>query len=299
MAGATTRGGHVNLSVGVHPIRRASKANAWNVFVHEASDPEAQYLVLMDGDVRIEHPETLASLVRALERDHFASIAGARTLKHIAARRTWNPKHWISLGASEIRRGMPGTFAGCLYCARAKVLRQFRLPNVLIGEDVFVRAMIVTDFFTTPDRPARVITAPEATVRFEAYTSLAQVFKNLKRRAITLAIDGIIFERLWARSTPQRHGGRLLMQWELDDPGWDERLVRSEVRKPRWRRSPTIHLRKWIARLERMALMRSVVLFPAALVAGVFDGLAQYDANRALRRGAIGRGWFVKQAQPS
>src|SRR5262245_24245425 len=40
----------------VEEIQRPSKENAWNQFVHELSQNDADYLVLMDGDVAILHP---------------------------------------------------------------------------------------------------------------------------------------------------------------------------------------------------------------------------------------------------
>lgn len=281
----------------VHEVTRPSKANAWNVFVHEASDPEADYLVLMDGDVRINDQRSLTSMVRTLEDDPEARVAGARTIKHIAGRRTWNPLHRISLGASEIRATMPGCFAGCFYCARAEALRAFRLPTVLIGEDVFVRATLVTDYFTRPDNTDRIVTAPDASVLFEAYTSPRQVFKNLKRRQVTMAIDAILFDRLWAQSNDQTHGGTLLKQWAAEDPDWDQHWVAEEVRTRRWRTSPTYHYRKWFARLRAMPRLKSLLVAPAALAAGTLDTAASYAANRALRRGEIKGLWFTTETR--
>lgn len=287
----------VSVATSVHEVARPSKANAWNVFVHEASDPEADYLVLMDGDVRINDPHSLTSMVETLEGNPEARVAGARTIKHLAARRTWNPLHRISLGASEIRATMPGCFAGCFYCARAEALRAFRLPTVLIGEDVFVRATLVTDYFTRPDNTDRILTAPDASVLFEAYTSPRQVFKNLKRRQVTMAIDAILFDRLWAESNEHAHGGTLLKQWAAENPDWDQRWVAEQVRKRRWRTSPTYHYRKWFARLRGMPRLKSLLVAPAALAAGTLDTAASYAANRALRRGEIKGLWFTTETK--
>ncbi|MDX1683116.1 MAG: glycosyltransferase, partial [Phycisphaeraceae bacterium] len=193
----------------VHEVAEPSKANAWNVFVHEASADDATALVLMDGDVILDHPDALLNLAQTLQSHPEAKVAGATPIKHLARRRGFNPLHRLSLGASTIRRAMPGTFAGCCYMGRAEALRAFRLPSVLIGEDVFVRAMIVTDFFTRPDDTRRVVRADDASVLFEAYTAPGKVFRNLVRRSVTLAIDSILFAAFWEHADNREHAGNL------------------------------------------------------------------------------------------
>jgi transposase len=278
-------------------VERPSKANAWNVFVHQASDQIADYLIFLDGDVQLLGCHALASLISALEDDSRARIAGARTVKHVAGRRSSNPLLPLSLGASEIRREMPGTFAGCLYCGRGEILRQFCLPTVLVGEDVFVRAMIVTDFFRSEDDPALVISVPDAQVGFEAYTTPLTVFRNLKRRALTLAIDAMLFDLLWAESTAVRHAGVLLLDLDREDPDWSDRWIRKEVRKRMWRVDAAFHFRKWFVRVGRLSHRRRVLLWPVAAAAGILDTLAEHAAFRDLRRGSVERGWFETKTE--
>lgn len=277
----------------VHEVSIPSKVNAWNVFVHEASDPSADYLVLLDGDVRINDSQSLRSMILSFQLNSEARIVGARTIKHLASKRSFNPLHHISLGASEIRASMPGCFAGCFYCAKADALRAFRLPNVLIGEDVFVGAMIITDYFTQPRNVNRIITAPNASVLFEAYTAPLKVFKNLKRRQVTIAIDAILFDRLWSESTEKMHGGDLLKKWFKEDPDWDQHWVVDQVRRRKWRTSLTYHYRKWFGRLTGMPTLKFTLLIPVAFAAGTLDTIASVAANRSLRRGEIKGLWFT------
>ena len=282
----------VDVRVVVHNIAKPSKANAWNMYVHEVSDPQADFLILMDGDVKIQHPDTLGNMVQALNDHPQANVAGAVPVKHLAMHKTRNMFDWLSLGASEIRREMPGCFAGCLYCTRASILRQFRLPSILIGEDIFVRATIVTDFFTREENMQRVVTAPNATVLFEAYTSPRRIFKNLKRRAVTMAIDAILFSELWDKATPKEHGGALLIRWDREQPGWDRRLLEAKMREEKWRTDFVYHYRKWWERIAKMPKPKALMLIPAVMAAGSLDTAASYAAHRAMRRGEVSGLWF-------
>src|SRR5215212_8540527 len=40
-------------------LSQRGKLNAWNQFVHRYSAREAEFLFLMDGDILLEHPDTL------------------------------------------------------------------------------------------------------------------------------------------------------------------------------------------------------------------------------------------------
>lgn len=281
----------------VHEIETPSKENAWNAFVHEVSDPQADYLMLMDGDVRMYHPDTLRNLVQALEDHPQANMAGARTIKDIALHRTWNPLHAISRGASEIRRTDGGDFAGCLYCARASVLRRFCLPDILVGEDSFIEAMIWTDFFTHLGWQKRIIGAPNASVLFEAYTSPRRVWKSLKRRAVGIAVNSMIYDELWARATPKEDGGQLLLRWIREDPGWGQKLLQRKIReRGRWVLPPGM-LTRWLGRLCKLPLHKALWLLPVAIVATLLHAAACFAANRTIRGGKIKHLWFTTQTR--
>ena len=68
-------------------IVERGKTNAWNQFVHTLSAKEAQVLFLMDGDIIMQHPDTLWNMYVALSDNAQASIATDRPLKDIAFKR--------------------------------------------------------------------------------------------------------------------------------------------------------------------------------------------------------------------
>lgn len=269
-----------------------SKENAWNHFVHEYSDSEADYLIFVDGDVRIGHPDTLINMVDALERNAQAHISGARTIKHIESKRWKAVSDYISLGASAIRREIPGQFAGCLYCGRAAVLRRFFLPDVLVGEDSFVNAMVNTDLFTRPQGMGRIVTPANASVIFEAYTSVRDVLRNLKRRAVEITINGMLYEELWAQATEETDGGRLMQRWQQQNPNWSSELVRRKIaERGRWI-VPTSVIWKWIRRLRLFPWYKAIGLSPVVIVATIAEATACVAANYSLRRGNAHGLWF-------
>lgn len=274
-------------------LQEPSKGNAWNRFVHEFSDSEADYLVFVDGDVRISHPETLANMIDVLEEHREFHISGARTIKHIQSKRWKAVSDYISLGASAIRREIPGQFAGCLYCGRAAVLRRFFLPDVLVGEDSFVNAMVNTDFFTRPQGMGRIVTPANASVNFEAYTSVRDVLRNLRRRAVSITINGMLYAEFWANATEEQDAGRLMQSWQQQNPNWSSELVGRKIAERGWWIVPKSVMWKWIRRLGLFPWYKAIALSPVVVVATIAEAIACVAANRALRRGKTGQLWFA------
>lgn len=275
----------------VEEVEERGKENAWNRFVHEFSDRGAEFLILMDGDVRIGAACSLESLVGALLADERARIAGARTVKHVAMRRRRGVLGRVSLAASRLRSGRPGHFAGCLYAARAATLRRFSLPVVLLGEDSFVGAMVATDCFTEPADSSRVVCAEGASVIFEAYLDPLSVFRNTRRRLVELAINEVLYSALWASSSPSADAGVVIDRWNRERPGWDVDLVRGEWSKRGWwvvrRRLVTRHM----GMLRHHRGVRRLAMLPVALFAVALNGVAALSANRSVRRGELRSLW--------
>ena len=284
-----------HVAASVCELAEAGKENAWNHFVHEVSCPDAQYLILMDADVRLEHPRVLGALVDALEA-HRVSVAGGTPTKHIELKRHKTVFDRISLGASTLRRGMPGVFAGCLYCGRAEILRSFRLPSVLMGEDAFVRAMIVTRGFTQQDDPGLVRNVPEARVIFEAYQRPSEIIRNKTRRMIELAINAALYTKFWAESTPERPAGTLTKEWFEADPRWSEKYI-EEVFAMRGRSPiPRSFITGQFRQLRHHRFPRRLALLPVGLATLPLNAWAVRKANRAICSGEIRSLWDKKAA---
>lgn len=275
----------------VEPIARPGKENAWNRFVHEFSDPDAHYLILIDGDVELENSYVLETLVQCLEENPSVHVAGGRPVKHIEKKINKSIADRISLGASSLRRGMKGIFAGCLYCGRAEVLRGFSLPSVLMGEDSFVRAIIVTRGFTKHDDASLVRPCEEARVVFEAYTSLPEIVRNKTRRMIEAEINATLYTYLWANSTPERPAGALIMDNDRENPKWSHQLVETEFSGRGFWKIRRHFIYQNFQHLRYHGWCKRLLLFPTALVSIPLNFIALIQANRALARGDVRGLW--------
>ena len=309
------RCGNPDIAGRVEVVDRASKENAWNEFVHRISDPRSDVLVMMDGDVRLVHPDTLRNMIDSLRNHPRAYVCGARTIKHLEARPHRGVNERISLLASRLRAHAVShagivAFAGCLYAARASACRRIWLPSILRGEDSFLHAIWATDFFTVPvnQRDAtRIISAADATVMFEAYVKPSQVLKNLRRRAVGITINSMLYDRLWSQSTREQDAGVLLTRWHLQEPGWDQRLLAEKIKERgrwvppggpflRWI-SPQGNLWTWFRRLKGMPLHRKLASLPIACVGTCLMLYAYIAANRLLRSGKLDNLWFTTQTK--
>jgi len=293
----------------VENLERPSKENAWNEFVHRLSRRDADFLIMMDGDVRLLESNSLRSMIDMLCQHPRAHACGATTVKHLHLKSKPSLLERISLAATDIRRhAMPTRFAGCLYAARSQACRRFRLPTIMRGEDGFLLAMWGTDFFTVPVNhtdPTRVVSSPDAKVLFEAYTSPRAVLKNLRRRAVGLTINTMLYDRLWAESTPREDAGALLLRWHREDPTWDQKYLQQKIRERgkwipaggsfwRWA-SPSGNLWTWFRRMKGMSLGTRIAYFPVALVGTCLMLYAYTAANRLLRSGKLDNLWFTTQ----
>ena len=120
----------------------ADKANAWNVYVHEAITPERardiETYFFMDGDV-------------TLERDALGLLAAALTSVPAAQAAGGMPATGRDRPSWRARMVRNGTLAGNLYALRASFVDRVRqagvrVPRGLVFEDSLVSWLVATDF---------------------------------------------------------------------------------------------------------------------------------------------------------
>lgn len=278
-------------SARVSELLESGKESAWNHFVHEASSKDSDYLVLVDADVRLEHPDVLRDLVACLAAHPDAVLAGGVPVKHIELGGRLSILDRLSVNATSLRLGMKGIFAGCLYCGRASVLRSFRLPTALMGEDAFVRAMIVTRGFTQPDDPSLIVRARTARVVFEAYTSPTEVLRNKTRRMLELTINSMFYERFWAEAKPGRDAGRITLECFEANPGWSEEFVQREFVRRGRRPIPSRFVTSQFKQLRHHSFRKRVALLPVALATLPLNAVAYRRATKAVLNGSIRKLW--------
>ncbi|WP_437737435.1 glycosyltransferase family 2 protein [Sorangium sp. So ce1335] len=281
-----------------HPAREAlvaraldlperGKLNAWNVFVHERSAPEAELLVLLDGDIVLHGEGTLWRLCQALLDHPEASISTDEPIKDIALKPRKSIFDRISLATSAMARG-GAQVSGQLYCIRAAVARNIWLPRGLPAcEDGFIKALVCTGFLSHETDTRRVIRAPGAAHVFASYATVLDVLRNQKRQMIGQTALHVLDGHLRRLSPAERERmAETLREMDRADPLWLKRLIGAHVRGTRhfWELFPNL-LGYRFQRLMKVPGPKKVAYAPAALAGFLVTLVSSAMAYRFLVRG--------------
>ncbi|MGE5609498.1 MAG: glycosyltransferase family 2 protein [Bacillota bacterium] len=280
-AKATLGGGHVQTEV--HELAEAGKSNAWNHYVHEYADPEADYIYLMDADVLFHEPHTLRKLFDVLEQSPQLKVAAAKLVKDLTYKPRKSFMDRISLAASRMTHDTVHGIAGGLYCARGSTLRSIWLPIGLLGEDGFLKAMIVTNGFTQPDDPSVLTRVDEATLIYEAERRWAGNFRHSRRLAIGSAMNTYLFDYLW-KNTGARGAGDLIRENNEHDPAWARKLIHERVSQAGWWVLPRGAAMRRLLRLRSLPLTKAAAYLPICIVGTPFDLAVSFSANARMRK---------------
>src|SRR5262249_14737262 len=66
---------HKNIKVYVHTLSQPVKSNAWNELIHRFTSPAAEFICLVDADIRIPEPTTLRLMLDSLVVSDKAVVA--------------------------------------------------------------------------------------------------------------------------------------------------------------------------------------------------------------------------------
>ena len=288
-AGAETRAGDA-FTWRVESVAEPGKVNAWNLFVLRFSRPDADLIILMDADIRLDHADTLANMVSALNRHPEAAVSVDLPVKHVAAKRKKSLADRISLAVSGMTQAAPGQLTGQLYCARGPLLRRVHMPLGLIVEDGFLKQMLCTDLMRAPSDNNRVVRAPDASHVFEAYTSVKDVFLNQRRQQIGHTVHTYLRDYLRER-VGEKDAGEVIAENNQRDPDWFRALIRERVaRGGAWVMYPGAFAVRW-RRLRNLSAWRAFLRLPVATAAFLLDVAVLVAANQRLRAGKLSGVW--------
>jgi len=207
----------------------ASKANAWNHFVHQLSSPEAEVLVLLDADIRIPQRDALSRMLSALQETPRALAAVDQPVKDLALRGDKGIVGHLSLSASELAASGPPKLCGQLYLARAPALRAIYLPEPMLVEDGFIKAMLVTEGFSQPEDLGRLVRAEGVYHLYEAVTQLGPLFRHEKRILIGTLANLLLFEQAYTLALQGLRVGDWLRAQSASNPDWFRQLIRDQL----------------------------------------------------------------------
>lgn len=283
-----------NINWHICEIEQPGKSNAWNLYVHQLSDPTADYFFLMDSDIQLLEPKTLCSMLQVLETTPEAWIAVDKPIKDVLLKEDKNLVEQLSALVSQLSgakavEGGAAWICGQLYCARVNVLRKIWLPTRLPNQDAFLYTMIVTNCLESPRNPNVVILASSASHIFEAYTNISSLLRHEKWQIIGRTINELIYDELLANANPLQSAGLFIKQKNEQDPLWLDKLIQTAIAKKGWWLIPQFVLIRRFQSLSNKPLLKAILLFPVAVIAFIADLLVSLQANIELhRRGKIG-----------
>jgi glycosyltransferase involved in cell wall biosynthesis len=281
--------GRTDISWSVRELTEAGKSNAWNHYVHEFSSSRAELLVMIDADIEFGEVETISNSVKALLADSHAMVAVDLPLKDALRKTNKTPLERLSVAASKADSGGAPAIAGSFYCARASALRQIWMPKGLSGEDGFLRAMIITDFFRGPPDEKRVIRAPNASHYFETLTSLRAIFQHELRLVVGSALNCYFsWDFLLFAADPKGPGAGVLIRNRMEqDPNWYPTLIDNAIRNHGWWVLPRGTLFQRFSGRKRNRGVGSIKWLAIAVIGFLGDLPVFFAANRKLKRGNV------------
>lgn len=285
---------HTNVNWRVCEVEQAGLANAWNLFIHEFSEPKADYLFVMSADIQLLDTQTLRSMIEALETRPEAWVSVDKRIKDVAIKENKSLMEQLStlasgLSGSNAVEGSAAWISGQLSCTRAKVLRRIWLPTTLPTDDAFIYTMIVTDFLKTPEEPERVILAGSASHAFEAYTDIGRLLRHEKWLIFGQTVNQLLYADLLANSNEQQDVSWLIKERNEQDPFWLNKLVKFAVKeKGGWLIPKFILIRRFQSLLYK-PFYKAILLFPLAAIAFVIDLILSIQVNSELHsKGGVG-----------
>jgi glycosyltransferase involved in cell wall biosynthesis len=279
-----------NISYQVCELKQAGKSNAWNVFVHQLSNPEADYIFVMDADIELIERHTLSSMVKVLQTMPEAQVSVDRPIKDVLFKEKKNLMEQLSASISSLSGNKAvengaAWICGQLYCAKAEILRRIWLPTNLLNEDGFLYSAIVTDLWRLPPNPKRVILARQASHAFKAYTNLYSLLRHEKGQICGNAVNELIYEDLLKNKNYQENIGKLIKQRNEQNYMWLNELIQAKIAEKGWWVIPKFILMRRFLSLKDKPIGKLIILFPLALAAFCVDLLLSVQANLELHQG--------------
>lgn len=278
-------------SVRVEVLHPAGKANAWNEFVHRLSSGDATVLILMDADIWFLSTDTLSRMVATLEGTPGAVVCVDRPVKDIELQTSRTLLQRLLASATTEIDADNVPLCGQLYCARSHDLRLIRVPPEIQIEDGFIRALLLTRGFRSPEDRSRIVLASEAAHGFVSVRSLAELVKHEQWIVAGSIVNMLLFRRFGAEARAGCDAMDLMRTWSERDPEWLPNYVEAEVRALGWRLLPSHWwTRRW-TRLLRIPYPRRFFRLPVAVIAAIFDAVIFVSAIRQVHLGRGYRYW--------
>ncbi|MBD2690457.1 glycosyltransferase family 2 protein [Anabaena catenula] len=265
-------------------VEEAGKPNAWNLYVHQFSRPDADYMFLMDADIQFLESKTLYKMIQTLEQTPDAWVSVDKLVKDVALKPKKNLMEKLSVAVSGASGAKSAWICGQLYCGRTEILRKIWMPKGILVEDGFLWTMIVTDRLTSPEVLNRVVLADSASHVFEAYTQISSLLRHELRQVIGNTINYFIYTNLQPGDNSSADAGSLIKLKNEQDPLWLDKLITASVKKSGWWAIPNWLLIRRLQSLRNRPFQKAIWLFPVFFIAFFVDLILCLQANYQLHK---------------
>jgi hypothetical protein len=268
-------------------LERPGKANAWNQLIHEFAHMETDIFILADADIRLPDPDTLKKLVDELTAHPHAVAAVDLPVKDLSLQSRKGLGTRMSLSASELAHAGPPKLCGQLYAARASALRGIFLPEPLLVEDGWIKAMLTTCNFSKPENSTLLVRPAGTYHLYEAETKLSSIYRHEKRIFIGTLCNFLLFEKAKALVAAGQSPGQALQQESFENPDWFRDLIQEKLGKRLSRKDLQHLVCTPLRQLRSLNTSSALKKLPAALVRTTFNFGVAVGAVHDLKKGKI------------
>jgi glycosyltransferase involved in cell wall biosynthesis len=274
-------------------VKEAGKSNAWNLFIHQFANPDADFFYLMDADIKLYDRHTLEKMLKVLVENPEYWIALDQPIKDVELKEN---KSWIdklSVAVSKSSNAGQLYICGQLYCARAEPLRNIWMPAGLPVEDGFLTQMIIRENFTVdnPTFSKRIVRVTEASHIFEAYTNPFELINHEVRVVVGIVINIFLAYYLQEKCSTKLTAGRLINRMNQENHFWLNDFVRNYLAQERWWLIPLSLVFRRYRSLQNHSWRKALLRIPIATLAFLVDISIFIRANSTLHRKVISNYW--------
>lgn len=268
-------------------LKKGGKSRTWNVFVHDTSRSDADFLVFCDADIALPDTSTLRHLTNFIAKRPKLLAASSKPVKDIAqsASSSLSFVDRLTAAAGGTLNDWRTSICGQLYVLRADAARGFHLPIGLPVEDGFVRAMLTTDVLRADLDISRIDGRDEIFHVYASERRIGHLLHHQTRIVIGSAINSVLFAHLREIAPGSAHKE---LERAADDPDWVGRTLKAHLPTARYGYVPWHFLFKRLRRLHQQTGLKSNIIILAGFV---FDALVWVNAQQRMARGT-GAGYW-------
>ncbi|MGB5632982.1 MAG: glycosyltransferase family 2 protein [Waterburya sp.] len=273
-------------------VEEAGKSNAWNLFIHQFADPDANFFFLIDADIKLYAKDTLDQMLDILVQNPEYWISLDQPIKDLELKLNKNFLEKLSVAVSKSSNKDQLYICGQLYCGRASVLRDIWMPAGLPVEDGFLTNMIISENFTIKNPSfKRIVRVTEASHVFEAYTNPLELINHEVRVVVGMVINIFLKDYFREKCNEGQTAGALIAKMNQEKHLWLNNFMRDSLADKGWWVIPIFLVFRRYRSLKNHSLLNAFLRVPIATLAFIVDVGIFIRANKKLHSKIITDYW--------